>query len=112
VRGTTSLKIVQMMREAGAKEVHMRIASPPTDTAASTASTRPNVKSCSPPHDMEEMCDFIQADSLAFVTIDGLYRGQWGEAQRNVEACPLLRRLLHRRLSPTRLTDYCARRRC
>ena len=49
VRGTTSVKIVQMMRDAGAREVHMRIASPPTQaTAASTASTRPSGRSCSP----------------------------------------------------------------
>ena len=48
VRGTTSLKIVQMLREAGAREVHMRIASPPTRTAASTASTRPSGRTCSP----------------------------------------------------------------
>jgi amidophosphoribosyltransferase len=42
VRGTTSVKIVQMMRDAGAAEVHMRIASPARPgTAASTASTRP-----------------------------------------------------------------------
>ena len=47
VRGTTSVKLVQMMRDAGAREVHMRIASPPTGTAASTASTRPSAPSCS-----------------------------------------------------------------
>jgi ABC-type arginine transport system ATPase subunit len=51
VRGTTSIKIVQMMRDAGAKEVHMRISSPPTAILTSTASTRPSATSCSPrPH--------------------------------------------------------------
>jgi amidophosphoribosyltransferase len=49
VRGTTSLKIVQMMREAGAAEVHMRIASRRRGTAASTASIRPSAPSCSRP---------------------------------------------------------------
>jgi amidophosphoribosyltransferase len=47
VRGTTSKKIVEMVRQAGAAEVHMRISSPPPPTAASTASTRPTAPTCS-----------------------------------------------------------------
>ena len=47
VRGTTSVKIVQMMRDAGAREVHMRIASPPTKHSCFSASTRPSAPNCS-----------------------------------------------------------------
>ena len=75
VRGTTSIKIVQMMREAGATEVHMRIAAPPIrhpdfygiDTPVQDQLLAANSS-------LEEMCDFIGADSLAFLTVDGLYK--------------------------------------
>ena len=75
VRGTTSIKIVQMMREAGATEVHMRIAAPPIrhpdfygiDTPVQDQLLAAN-------NSLEEMCDFIGADSLAFLTVDGLYK--------------------------------------
>ncbi|HEY4143088.1 MAG TPA: amidophosphoribosyltransferase [Pseudolabrys sp.] len=75
VRGTTSRKIVQMMRDAGAKEVHFRIASPPI--------TYPDYYGIDTPerdmllaatHDLESMRQFIGADSLAFVSVDGIYR--------------------------------------
>jgi amidophosphoribosyltransferase len=75
VRGTTSLKIVQMMREAGAKEVHMRIASPPTmNSCFYGVDTPERSKLLASNMDIEEMRAFIQADSLAFISIDGLYR--------------------------------------
>jgi amidophosphoribosyltransferase len=75
VRGTTSLKIVQMMREAGAAEVHMRIASPPTTHSCFYGVDTPErSKLLASRMDVEQMRQFIQADSLAFVTIDGLYR--------------------------------------
>ena len=75
VRGTTSIKIVQMMREAGATEVHMRIAAPPIrhpdfygiDTPVQDQLLAANSS-------LEEMCNFIGADSLAFLTVDGLYK--------------------------------------
>ena len=75
VRGTTSIKIVQMMREAGATEVHMRIAAPPIrhpdfygiDTPVQDQLLAAN-------NSLEEMCNFIGADSLAFLTVDGLYK--------------------------------------
>ena len=85
VRGTTSQKIVQMVRDAGAKEVHMRIASPPTRSPASTASTRRRSRSC-----WRRACrsrrwpQFIRVDSLGFLSIDGLYRAV-GEAGRDNE---------------------------
>jgi amidophosphoribosyltransferase len=83
VRGTTSLKIVQMMREAGAAEVHMRIASPPTTHSCFYGVDTPErSKLLASRMDVEQMRAFIEADSLAFLTIDGLYRAL-GVAARN-----------------------------
>ena len=82
VRGTTSLKIVQMMREAGAAEVHMRIASPPTRHSCFYGVDTPErAKLLAAKMDLAEMRDYIQADSLAFCSIDGLYKAL-GEAER------------------------------
>ncbi|HET9511997.1 MAG TPA: amidophosphoribosyltransferase, partial [Sphingomonas sp.] len=73
VRGTTSLKIVQMMREAGAAEVHMRIASPPTKFSCFYGVDTPErSKLLASQMNVEEMARYINADSLAFITIDGL----------------------------------------
>ena len=83
VRGTTSLKIVQMMRDAGAAEVHMRIASPPTmHSCFYGVDTPERSKLLAAQKSIEEMRQFIQADSLSFLSIDGLYRAL-GEASRN-----------------------------
>jgi amidophosphoribosyltransferase len=75
VRGTTSVKIVQMMREAGAREVHMRIASPPTKHSCFYGVDTPErAKLLAAQMSVEQMRDYINADSLAFVSIEGLYR--------------------------------------
>ncbi|MBA2921225.1 amidophosphoribosyltransferase [Sphingomonas sp. MAH-20] len=75
VRGTTSLKIVQMMRDAGAAEVHMRIASPPTRHSCFYGVDTPErTKLLAAKLDVPGMSDYIQADSLAFVSIEGLYK--------------------------------------
>ncbi|MDT9597888.1 amidophosphoribosyltransferase [Sphingosinicella rhizophila] len=75
VRGTTSLKIVQMLRDAGAREVHMRIASPPTRHSCFYGVDTPErAKLLAAQMNVVEMADYINADSLAFVSIDGLYR--------------------------------------
>jgi amidophosphoribosyltransferase len=86
VRGTTSKKIVQMVRDAGATEVHFRIASPPTIHSCFYGVDTPNEEDLLA-HRMtvEEMRRFINADSLAFVSMDGLYRAT-GEKARNNEA--------------------------
>ncbi|MES2988591.1 MAG: amidophosphoribosyltransferase [Pseudomonadota bacterium] len=82
VRGTTSLKIVQMMREAGAAEVHLRVASPPTRHSCFYGVDTPErTKLLAAKLDVGGMTDFIHADSLAFVSIDGLYKAL-GEAHR------------------------------
>lgn len=82
VRGTTSLKIVQMMREAGATEVHMRIASPPTRHSCFYGVDTPErAKLLAAQMTIGQMNNFINADSLAFISIDGLYKAL-GEAER------------------------------
>lgn len=86
VRGTTSRKIVSMMREAGAREVHMRIASPPTTHSCFYGVDTPErEKLLAAQHSVEEMCKLIEADSLGFISIDGLYRAM-GEPGRNNDA--------------------------
>jgi amidophosphoribosyltransferase len=75
VRGTTSRKIVEMVRQAGAAEVHMRISSPPTTHSCFYGIDTPERgKLLAARHDVEEMAHLIGADSLAFISIDGLYR--------------------------------------
>jgi amidophosphoribosyltransferase len=75
VRGTTSTKIVQMMRDAGAKEVHFRISSPPiTHPDYYGIDTPERDKLLAATHDLEGMRQFIGADSLAFLSVDGIYR--------------------------------------
>jgi len=82
VRGTTSLKIVQMMRDAGAKEVHMRIASPPTRHSCFYGVDTPErAKLLAAQMSVAEMADYIKVDSLAFLSIDGLYRALGEEAR-------------------------------
>jgi amidophosphoribosyltransferase len=85
VRGTTSVKIVEMMRNAGAKEVHMRISSPPTMHPCFYGIDTPDQEKLMA-HRMttEEMARHIGVDSLAFISHDGLYRAV-GEDARNAE---------------------------
>ena len=79
VRGTTSLKIVEMVRGAGAREVHLRISSPPTAHSCfygiDTPETSELLASC---YDVEAMGRHIGVDSLAFISIDGLYHAVSG----------------------------------
>ncbi len=85
VRGTTSVKIVRMMREAGAREVHFRIASPPiTHPDFYGIDTPEKDKLLAATHDLEGMRRYIGADSLAFLSVDGLYRSL-GEAGRDAQ---------------------------
>tara|TARA_R110000868_G_scaffold4656_20_gene29015 strand:+ start:149 stop:1594 length:1446 start_codon:yes stop_codon:yes gene_type:complete len=85
VRGTTSSKIVQMVRDAGASEIHMRIASPPTRSPCYYGVDTPEKsKLLASRMSVEEMADYIKVDSLAFLSLDGLYRAV-GHEQRNME---------------------------
>ncbi len=82
VRGTTSVKIVKMMREAGAKEVHFRIASPPiTHPDYYGIDTPDRDKLLAATHDLEGMRRYIGADSLAFLTVEGVYRAMGYEGR-------------------------------
>jgi amidophosphoribosyltransferase len=93
VRGTTSVKIVEMVRAAGAREVHMRIASPPTTHSCYYGVDTPERdKLLASRYDVAAMATHIGVDSLAFVSIDGLYRamgepGRRGDAPQYCDAC-------------------------
>jgi amidophosphoribosyltransferase len=105
VRGTTSVKIVQMVRDAGAAEVHMRIASPPTTNPCFYGVDTPEkAKLLASRMSLEEMAAFIRVDSLAFVSLDGLYRAV-GENGRDALA-PQYCDACFSGEYPTRLTDH------
>jgi amidophosphoribosyltransferase len=83
VRGTTSKKIVEMVRAAGAREVHFRISSPPTTHSCFYGIDTPERSELmAANHSIAEMAKIIDVDSLAFISIDGLYRAM-GEAGRD-----------------------------
>jgi amidophosphoribosyltransferase len=83
VRGTTSMKIVQMMRDAGAREVHFRISSPPiTHPDYYGIDTPEKEKLLAANHDIEGIRAIIGADSLAFLSVEGIYRAM-GEEKRD-----------------------------
>ena len=82
VRGTTSKKIVEMVREAGAAEVHFRVSSPPTTHSCFYGVDTPNTDHLLAHRmDVEQMRQFIGADSLAFISMNGLYRAM-GKPER------------------------------
>jgi amidophosphoribosyltransferase len=86
VRGTTSTKILDMLRQAGAKEIHMRISSPPTTNSCFYGIATPERDKLLASHmSVQEMAKFIGADSLAFISIDGLYRAM-GKTKRDAAA--------------------------
>ncbi len=85
VRGTTSTKIVEMMRNAGAAEVHMRVASPPiSDPCFYGVDTPDKDDLLAAGMDIPAMQEFIGVDSLAYLSIEGLYRAL-GEDGRHDE---------------------------
>ena len=84
VRGTTSVKIVEMVRAAGATEVHMRVASPPTTHSCFYGVDTPSRdKLMASTMDVDAMAEHIGVDSLAFVSMDGLYRAVGGNARHH-----------------------------
>jgi amidophosphoribosyltransferase len=104
VRGTTSKKIVEMVRSAGAAEVHMRISSPPTAHPCFYGIDTPQrEKLLASRYDVDGMAKFIGVDSLAFISIDGLYRamGQPGRDRAAPHYCDACFKCEY----PTRLTD-------
>ena len=93
VRGTTSMKIANMMRQAGAKEVHLRIASPPTTHPCFYGVDTPDREKLIAAHmNPAEIAELIGVDSLAFISLDGLYRAlvkraRNGDARQFCDAC-------------------------
>ena len=86
VRGTTSKKIVQMIRDAGATEVHMLIASPPTISPCFYGVDTPDKKHLiAANYSIEEIRQMIGADKLAYISIDGLYRAIANSKRNNNE---------------------------
>ncbi|PST21029.1 amidophosphoribosyltransferase [Rhizobium sp. JAB6] len=87
VRGTTSVKIVQMIRDAGASEVHIRVASPMIFHPDFYGIDTPDADKllANQYSSLKAMCDYIGADSLEFLSIDGLYRAVGGEPRNNAQ---------------------------
>ena len=88
VRGTTSRKIVKMVRAAGAKEVHMRISCPPTLSPCFYGIDTPTKKELiASSHTVPEICKYIEADSLAYLSLPGLIRAVGGNGNEFCTAC-------------------------
>lgn len=88
VRGTTSAKIVGMVRAAGAAEVHMRISSPPTIGPCHYGIDTPDRNQLiAANHNLEEIRTRIGSDSLGYISLDGLYRGMGGREPGYCDAC-------------------------
>ncbi|MBX3237904.1 MAG: amidophosphoribosyltransferase [Nitrospiraceae bacterium] len=88
VRGTTSRKIVKMLRHAGAKEVHMRISSPPIVSPCFYGIDTPNKKELiASSHTAQEIRKYITADSLAYLSLDGMLKSAPGAPEQYCNAC-------------------------
>jgi len=88
VRGTTSRKIVKMVRAAGAKEVHMRVSCPPTLSPCFYGIDTPTKKELiASSHTVEEICKYIEADSLGYLSLPGLIRSLGGKGSEFCTAC-------------------------
>ena len=88
VRGTTSQKIVSMIKAAGAREVHMRISCPPTVSPCYYGIDTPHRDELiAAKHSVEEIRDFMGADTLAYLSMDGLQEAVGGEYPNYCTAC-------------------------
>lgn len=88
VRGTTSRQIIRMLKSAGAAEVHMRISSPPTtDPCFYGVDTPDKEKLIASNMQIQEICDYIEADSLGYLSNEGLLRSVNGTAAHYCTAC-------------------------
>mgnify|MGYP003321989630 FL=1 len=85
VRGTTSYKIVKMLYDSGAKEVHVRIASPEIKYPDFYGVDTPTKKELLAANkSVDEICEFISAKSLKFLTIDGIYKALGFEKRNDI----------------------------
>jgi amidophosphoribosyltransferase len=88
IRGTTSRKIVRMVRAAGAKEVHLRISCPPTISPCFYGVDTPRKKDLiAANNSIEEIRRFIEADSLSYLSLEGLQKACDGNGNRYCVAC-------------------------
>jgi amidophosphoribosyltransferase len=88
VRGTTSRKIVKMIRQAGAKEVHMRISSTPIVSPCFYGIDTPTKKELiASDHSIEEIRKYITADSLAYLSLDGMLKSAPRTPEQYCTAC-------------------------
>src|SRR5687768_3332988 len=88
VRGTTSKKIVGMVREAGAKEVHLRISCPPTVSPCYYGVNTPRkAELIAAQMSVEEVCRYIEADSLGYLSLEGMLEAIGFEPNRACVAC-------------------------
>jgi len=88
IRGTTSQKIVKMIRSAGASEVHLRISSPPTTGPCFYGVDTPTRRELiAATHSVEEICRYVTADSLAYLSEAGMYAGLNGQGNGYCDAC-------------------------
>ncbi len=88
VRGTTSRKIVRMIREAGAAEVHLRISAPPTEWPCHYGIDTPNRNELiAAHHSIEEIRGYVEADSLAYLSLDGMLGSVSGPRDSYCTAC-------------------------
>ena len=88
VRGTTSRKIVRMLRDAGAKEVHFRVSSPPTtDPCFYGVDTPDKDKLIASRMSVKEIASYIEADSVAYLSVEGLFKSVDGDASSYCTAC-------------------------
>lgn len=88
VRGTTSKKIVQMVREAGAKEVHMRISCPPTISPCYYGVDTPRkAELIAAQMSVDEVCRYIEADSLGYLSLEGMLEAIGFDQKSSCNAC-------------------------
>jgi amidophosphoribosyltransferase len=88
VRGTTSRKIVKMIRDAGATEVHLRISSPPTAWPCYYGIDTPTRQELiASTHSLDEIRKYVTADSLGYLSLEGLYAAVGGDRKGYCDAC-------------------------
>ncbi len=88
VRGTTSQKIIKMLRNAGASEIHMRISSPPTISPCYYGIDTPNKEELiAANHDLADINDYITSDTLGYLSIEGVYRAVAESGASFCDAC-------------------------
>lgn len=88
VRGTTSQKIIRLIRQAGAKEVHFRIASPPTTGPCFYGVDTPKkAQLIAAQQPVEQIRNFIGADTLAYLSTDGMFKAMQGSGKDYCAAC-------------------------